>query len=132
MPETIEDHVGYYTEKAGEICRQLGLAGIAAMWIFKMGNYEQTPSGIQTPSLPNSFYLPALFIIISLGIDAVQYLIGTFVWAQLWHSGAGARNPGDFKGRVITLLVIVTVKLSVLFVAYILLIRALIKMVRFV
>jgi hypothetical protein len=80
MPDTVETAVTYYTKKAGDISRQLGLAGIGVIWVFRVTS-GQTPSLGEIGAIPRIFYCPLLLIVISLGLDALQYIIGAIVWA---------------------------------------------------
>lgn len=82
MPnETIGDQLSYYTQKASDLNRQLGLAALALIWLFKISpTTEQTHSAI----LSSSFKGPLALIIISLAIDVFQYFLGTLVWAVKW------------------------------------------------
>jgi len=77
MPETIGDQLAYYTQKAGDLNRQLGLAALALIWLFKAN-----PTAGQThyAILSSSFKWPLALIITSLAIDALHYFVGTLVW----------------------------------------------------
>lgn len=81
MPETVADQISYYTQKAGDLSRQLGLAGIAVIWLFKISS-DQGNLTIQSPLLPEKLYLPLILIIASLTLDSIQYLIGIFGWGN--------------------------------------------------
>jgi hypothetical protein len=54
--------------KSSEINRQLALAGIAIIWVFK-----QDKAGRQ--SIPFDLFLPGLLIIISLALDLLQHVV---------------------------------------------------------
>lgn len=59
--------------KASDIIRQLSLAGIALIWLFK--------SGTDSASVLDIHLLrAALFIILALFFDLLQYLSGTTIW----------------------------------------------------
>jgi len=62
-----------YTGKVSDICRPLGLAGIAILWIFK------TESGGQF-SVPRELMWPGLLIVAGLAADLLQYLVGSIIW----------------------------------------------------
>jgi len=66
-------HTKAISSKASEIVRQLSLAGVALIWIFKSGD-------VQALNLVPSLRRAALFIFAALFLDFLQYLIGTFVW----------------------------------------------------
>jgi len=59
--------------KVSEIIRQLGLAGIALIWVFKT---EVAGKQIIPPDLSFS----AKLIVIALGLDLLHYLAATTVW----------------------------------------------------
>jgi hypothetical protein len=59
--------------RASEIIRQLSLAGIAIIWLFR--------SGTDTlPILDRELLRAALFIFLALFLDLLQYLSGTVIW----------------------------------------------------
>jgi hypothetical protein len=59
--------------KASEIARQLSLAGIAVIWVFKSGTD-------QAPTIDQHLLRAALFIVLALSVDFLQYLVGTTTW----------------------------------------------------
>jgi hypothetical protein len=59
--------------KASDIVRQLSLAGIALIWLFRQG-------GDQTPIVDQDLLRAALFIFLALTFDFLQYLVGTIIW----------------------------------------------------
>jgi hypothetical protein len=63
----------FYTEKLGDIVRQLDFAGIAIIWIFRNGN------GTEMIGIAYSNFLlwPMVFLVSSLGADLLHY-----VWAS--------------------------------------------------
>ena len=67
----------FFTGKVSEIVRQLNLAGIAIIWIFRVG---KEAGGIQySPSLKWSLGL----FVLSLTFDLVQYVYQSIVWGLL-------------------------------------------------
>ena len=58
---------------ASQIVRQLSLAGIGLIWLFKGGTAA-------SPALPHPLLQAALFIFLALLFDLLQYLLGTFTW----------------------------------------------------
>jgi hypothetical protein len=58
--------------KASDIVRQISLAGIGLIWLFKSGG-----TGI---SLDPLLLRAALFIFLALLFDFLQYLVGTTIW----------------------------------------------------
>lgn len=71
--EKVKDAYEALSGKASDIVRQLSLAGIALIWIFKIGP-DSSPV-IQAPLLR-----AALFIFVALFLDLLQYLVGTAMW----------------------------------------------------
>lgn len=75
------DHYYFFSGKTSDLVRQLGLGGIAIVWIFK-----QDVSG--GPKIPDELVLPLTSIVIALGIDFLQYAIATVLWGNLqWRKG---------------------------------------------
>lgn len=74
--KTIDDYkkdYEYFTGKASEINRSLALGGIAIIWIFK------TTSGSVT-SIPDILILPLIWLVVALGLDLLQYIVGGIIW----------------------------------------------------
>jgi hypothetical protein len=59
--------------KASEIVRQLSIAGIALIWLFKSGSAAK-------PVLERGPLQAALFIFLAIAFDFLQYLTGTAIW----------------------------------------------------
>jgi hypothetical protein len=58
---------------ASTLNRQLALAGTGMIWIFRVSTGEQT-------SVPGGLLLPSILLVLSLGIDLVQYLAQSAIW----------------------------------------------------
>lgn len=72
----LEDARNAYEEfsaKASDIVRQISLAGVGLIWIFKSG----TGSAL---SLNPPLLKAALFIFLSLLFDFLQYFVGAIIW----------------------------------------------------
>jgi hypothetical protein len=67
----------YYalSAKAGDVARQLALAGIAVVWLFKVDS-----GGVVT--LPKVLVLPTFAFAISLAMDLMHYLVATVTWGS--------------------------------------------------
>src|SRR5680860_754515 len=63
----------YFTGKASEINRNLALAGIAIIWIFK----TTSETGI---AIPQDLITPLIWLVISLSLDLLQYIVGGLIW----------------------------------------------------
>jgi len=59
--------------KASDIVRQLGLAAIAIAWVFKTDQAGQ-------PSIPQMLFAAAAWAIVTLSLDALQYLYAAAAW----------------------------------------------------
>jgi hypothetical protein len=58
---------------ASGLVRQLALAGIALIWIFKIDKPIEH-------LLPNECYWPLLIFVLTLGFDFLQYFIPSIIW----------------------------------------------------
>ena len=65
----------YYeaSAKTSELVRQLGLAGIAVIWVFKA---DQGGKEILNPLLLRA----GVFIVVALGLDLLHYIYRTLAW----------------------------------------------------
>ena len=75
MP-TIDQYFERYRElskSASELARQLNFAGLGVIWIFKL----DTPAGV---ALPHSLIVPVAWIVVSLLLDLLQYVVGALIW----------------------------------------------------
>jgi hypothetical protein len=78
-----------FSGKASERSRQLSLAGIAIVWVFRPEN--SVGIGVPAGLLP-----PALFFSLSLGSDLLQYLAATVAWGTFHRVNELKRqNPAD-------------------------------------
>lgn len=73
------DNYYFYTGKASELVRQLGLAGIAVIWLFK-----KEVAGV--PKIPEELLLPLVLIVLGLALDLLQYVSASIIWGvfQRW------------------------------------------------
>jgi hypothetical protein len=67
------DFYYFFSGKTSDLVRQLGLAGIAIVWIFK---YDS--AGI--PKIPLALLWPLVLIVVGLTCDLLQYAIATGIW----------------------------------------------------
>lgn len=63
-----------YTSKAGDISRQLGLAGVAIIWLLH-GQFQS--KALEAPLLWGF-----ILIVISLFVDLIQYMVGAWLWGN--------------------------------------------------
>ena len=78
--------------KASDIVRQLSLAGIGLIWVFKSG---AGPSLSVDPPLLKA----ALFIFLALSLDFLQYVLGTTIWFIYFRykEGLVTKKDDEFK-----------------------------------
>jgi hypothetical protein len=69
VKEAWEIHRNTYRE-ASQVNRQLGLAGLAVIWIFKSIDL----------TIPRQLYIPAILIVVGLGCDLIQYFLHSIIW----------------------------------------------------
>ncbi len=107
--------------KTSDLIRQLGLAGIAVIWIFK---FEVQG----TPKIPQALLLPLGLIVVGLVFDLLQYAIATSIWGVYQRSkeksGVGEnvefKAPSQFNWPAISFFVLKVISIVV---AYFLLLR---------
>lgn len=84
----------YYTfsGKASDIARQLSLAGIALIWIFKLE--KASPLAV-----PTELHLPALLFVAALAIDLLQYVLSTAIWGTFsrYYEWQGAKDDAELE-----------------------------------
>ena len=85
------DFYYFYSGKTSDLVRQLGLAGIAVIWIFK---YDV--QGV--PKIPPALLPPLIFIVLGLALDFLQYATATFIWGifQRHKEARGVAEDADF------------------------------------
>jgi hypothetical protein len=59
--------------KASDVARSLAIAGLAVVWIFKVGDGQDAKPAAD-------FILPAALLVIALAADLLQYLAASIVW----------------------------------------------------
>src|SRR5258708_6446729 len=110
---SVQDEFAYSTARAGEITRQLGLAGLAAVWLFH--------ASVPQLAIPERFRCAVILIIVALFIDGIQYLVGTVMWGGLVLTKGnltGDEPAANHKGIVWVLVVFVIVKILLMILAY--------------
>jgi hypothetical protein len=76
--------------KASEIVRQISLAGVGLIWVFR--------SAGTTLALDRSLVKAAFFIFLALLFDFLQYVLGTTIWFLYYRykERNGTRDTDDF------------------------------------
>ena len=62
-----------FTGKASELTSQLAFAGIAVIWLFRVGGDHST-------SIPSSLLWPLGLFVLSLLLHYLQYVVAGFLW----------------------------------------------------
>jgi hypothetical protein len=81
-----------YSRKTSDVIRQLGLAGIALIWIFKV-----EAGGNQV--IPDALIPAAVFIVIGLASDLLHCIYGTAAWG-IYHrckENKNTRKNAEFE-----------------------------------
>ena len=71
--KSISDNASDFREKAGTICRQLAFAGIAVVWLFKLGNDAAA-------AIPTDLVVPLALLVVSLALDLFENAVGVLIW----------------------------------------------------
>lgn len=77
-----------FTGKLSDISRQLSLAGIAIIWIFKSTIKDKI-------ILDASLKYAAIFIILGLAADLLQYTYQSITWSVFYHNKKRNGNNDD-------------------------------------
>jgi hypothetical protein len=72
IKEAREEHA-FYSGKLSDILRQLGLAGLAIIWVFRI----ESPRG---NSIPRGLIPAGWFLLLGLTADLLHYAAGTIFW----------------------------------------------------
>ena len=114
-----------YSGKASDLNRQLDFAGIAIIWLFKKDAGGHL-------SLPPEVILPGIFIVASLSLDILQYVVGSIIWRIFYRckekAGVGENvelNHSPWLEAAITSLF--ALKILCLLIAYFLIFKFLIQ-----
>jgi hypothetical protein len=85
----------YYVSsgKLSDVVRQLSFAGIAVIWIFRVGD---KPGGI---AYSTELLIPMACFVMSLGLDFLQYFYASTAWSRFhrYKELSGVDNNEDFK-----------------------------------
>jgi hypothetical protein len=85
------DYYNYHSGKTSDLVRQLGLAGIAVVWIFKVDVHG-------VPKIPAPLLMPLVLIVCGLAFDLLQYAVATSIWG-IFHrlkERKGVDSPQEF------------------------------------
>jgi hypothetical protein len=74
--EDVREIFYFNTGKVSDIVRQIGLAGLAVIWVFRT-----QANGAQV--IPRQLFLAGTLILLSLSADLLQYASATLIWDKL-------------------------------------------------
>jgi hypothetical protein len=85
------DNYYFYSGKTSDIIRQLALAGIALIWLYKVDQGGQE-------KIPVELHDPVILIVLTLTLDLLQYAIATAIWGvyQRRKENSGTTAGIDF------------------------------------
>ena len=91
LPDIRKDYQ-YYSGKSSDVARQLSLAGIALIWIFKVEKAGPL-------AVPEALHLPAILFVVSLGLDLLQYVFSTAIWGifSYYHEQNGMKDDMELE-----------------------------------
>lgn len=72
--ENLRSNYEYHSGKASDVARQLAFAGIAVIWLFRVG----APAD---PQLPAQLIAPLFFFGLALGLDLLHYVVAAIIWS---------------------------------------------------
>ncbi|HVT18826.1 MAG TPA: hypothetical protein VHQ90_21905 [Thermoanaerobaculia bacterium] len=127
----IRENSEYFSKKTSKVVRQLGFAGIAVIWVFKVTADGRTI--ILPPLIPASF-----FLVLGLALDLLHCVVGTAVWARYNRHKEqelkAQKDPEEIDFEAPRQInwpanVFFWSKITAIFIAYVLLIRFLVRVV---
>ena len=78
-----------FSGKTSDIARHLAFAGIALIWIFKIG-------AAPAPKIPQELHIPTILLALTLAFDLLQYFVGTAIWGIFqWYQERKLENIKD-------------------------------------
>lgn len=87
-PEQALENYYYFSGKASDVVRQLGLAAVALVWLFKVDIEGK-------PQLPSLLLTAAAWAVVSLALDLLQYLYGAAAWG-IFHGVQERKRATNF------------------------------------
>lgn len=77
-----------YSGKASDVLRQLGVAGMGVVWVFKV-------QANGTSAIPRPLLFPALLLVIGLFLDLLQYVLASAAWGSFARVLERRGTPAD-------------------------------------
>lgn len=84
-----KNNYDYSSQKASEVTRQLAFAGIALVWIFKLGG--------ENPKIPGELIAPTFCFALTLAFDLLHYVIATILWGRFCRQH---EKMGEISGEI--------------------------------
>lgn len=88
-PDKALENYYYFSGKASDVVRQLGLAAVALVWLFKIDIEGM-------PQLPALLLTAAVWAASSLALDLLQYLYGAAAWG-IFHRIQERKGVTNFR-----------------------------------
>jgi hypothetical protein len=81
-----KNYTEYFSQKASDVTRQFAFAGIALVWIFKIGG--------DNPKLPDELIVPTFWFAVTLALDLFHYAFATIFWSVFcrYHEKKGLKK----------------------------------------
>lgn len=91
LPEVRKTY-GKRSTQASAIARQLGFAGLGLVWILRTGQ-----GGLE--AIPGGLLLPSTLLVLALGLDLLQAVVGTAIWGgyQRYLELCGIPEQREFR-----------------------------------
>jgi hypothetical protein len=89
-----QENYEYFSGKASEVARQLSLAGVAVIWVFR----GESKGGV---GIPNGLIVSGLCFCLALAFDLLHYVAGTIAWGT-FHRFHETRLASHAKDPVLT------------------------------
>lgn len=83
-----QEKYNYNSGKASDLTRQLSLAGLAVVWLFKFDKGG--------PRVPSELFVPAGIFILALFLDYLQYAYASAAWGY-WGRAKEKSNNDESK-----------------------------------
>jgi hypothetical protein len=87
LKEVQEDYY-FFTGKVSDLTRQLALAGIAVIWIFRNPD-------LQTNLIPDKLINPLVLLGLALGFDLLQYVYQSIAWSLFYGYHRRIKHKND-------------------------------------
>lgn len=112
-----------FSGKASDVTRQLAFAGVAVIWIFKIG-------GAYKPQIPTPLLMPLALLVSTLAFDLLQYVVSAIIWGIFYRYNESklknlSEDPMLFASRYLNWpgILFFFLKIATVIIAYGLLIR---------